>query len=125
MLFKKAKSLYWQHMLLIGLICAAISLLVTAAMVVVPSYVLEFATQNSLFFIEPWIVAGTFVLAIAAQFLVIFGPAFYYAVLHNKVGYGTQVLFCTLVMEILLMLIVIAVCYFIWGEPYVVEDLVY
>lgn len=125
MLFKKAKKLNWQHVALIGLVCAAISLLVTAAMVVLPTLLMTFAYGNSLFFLQSWLVMTTAVLLIAAQILVILGPPVYYVVKKKKIEYGMKILFSTLLFMIGLVLLVVVVSYLGWGEPYDYSDLLY
>ena len=125
MLFKKARKLTMQHILLIGLACAAISLLVIAVMTILPSYLLIFSYNNSLFFLESWLVMTVFVVAIAAQVLVLLGPPVYYVIKKKKVEYGLEILLSTLLMMVVLVLLVVAIAYLGWGETYVYEDYLY
>ncbi len=111
MLFRKAKKLDWQHIALISVICAAISLLVLAAMTVFPGYLLEFVYTKGLVSLYSWVTMVMFVLGISAQLLVIFGPPFYYTYKMKKIEYGMKILFSSLVMILLLTLIVVAVTY--------------
>ena len=111
MLFLKAKKLDWQHIALISVVCAAISLLVMALMAVLPGYLLNFVYAKGLFFLYSWATMLMFLLGICAQILVVFGPPVFYTVRHKKIEYGMRILFSSLVMILLLTLIVIAVCY--------------
>lgn len=124
-LFRKAKKLSWQNILLIGLVCGALSLLVIALMVVLPAFLWTFTFNNSLFFLESWLVMTIFVLSIAAQFLILLGPPLFYTMKMKKLDYGMKILFASLVSMIVLMLLVVVVAYLGWGEPYVYEELLY
>lgn len=129
MLFHKAKALGWQHIALISVVCAAISLLVLAAMAVFPGYLLEFVYAKGLFFLYSWVTMVLFVLGISAQLLVIFGPPFYYTYKMKKIEYGMKILFSSLVMILLLTLVVIGVVYGLAQggliEPVNYEELLY
>ncbi|MBU1018419.1 MAG: hypothetical protein ABII07_02175 [Patescibacteria group bacterium] len=119
MLFHKAKKLDLQHIALIGLTCGALSLLVIAAMVVLPTFLWNFTMGNSLFFLDSWLVMTIFVLSIAAQVLVLIGPPIYYTVKMKKIDYGMRILFSSLISMMVLLLLVVLVSWIGWGEPYV------
>ena len=117
MLFKNVKKLDWGHVTLIGLVCAALALLVLAFMTIAPQYLFVFVEQNSLYNLGPWLFMVMITLAIAAEVLVLIGPAIYYTVKEKNITCGMKVLFSSLIMSILLTLVVVAVSYLVWGTP--------
>ncbi len=110
MLFRKAKKLNWQHIALISVVCAAIALLLLAAMAVFPTYLMGFVYAKGLLFLYTWVTMVLFLVGIAGTMLVVFGPPIYYTYKLKKIEYGMKILFSSLVMIILLTLIVVAVC---------------
>ncbi|EKD63426.1 MAG: hypothetical protein ACD_51C00280G0009 [uncultured bacterium] len=121
MLFRHIKKLNWGHIALVGLVCSALSLLVLALMTVAPQYLFSFVEQNSLYSLGSWLFMVMVMLAITAEVLVLMGPAVFYTVKEKDIILGMKVLFSSLVMVVLLTLVVVAVFYFAWGTPLVIE----
>jgi len=115
MLFRNVKKLNWGHTVLIGLVCAALALLVLAFMTIAPQYLFLFVEEKGLYNLGPWLFMVMIMLAIATEMLVLVGPAIFYTVKEKNIVLGMKVLFSSLVMVVLLTLVVVAASYLIWG----------
>jgi len=111
MLFCKAKKLDWQHIALIGVVSAAVMLLILAILSILSPYVLNFIYQNGFLFLYSWTTESLMLLGVVSLLFVAFGPALYHSCRHKKPEYGMKIIFSTLVMTLLLLLVVIAVVY--------------